>query len=196
MTNMKYILAEALTLPAVLDLPDGETADVAYAKNALIRAAREGRVLFSGISGGAAEPIPPNYFLSDAIQFDFAAHRLRFLSPEGSNLMEYRGVLVEVPETSPVPTDGRRLTRTVRTEKGKAGRKPKFDWPGFFEKVAQLIDELGVPNPALDPEWSSSSVANNMRDWCVATWGLEPSNSTFYKRLNKAVEAAVGRPSS
>jgi hypothetical protein len=63
----------------------------------------------------------------------------------------------------------------------RGGRPPKYDWITFDFELACIADLDSLPEPEDDAEWTA--LQKRMREWCVATWGDEPPDSTLRQRI-------------
>ena len=72
--------------------------------------------------------------------------------------------------------------------KDKGGRPPKYDWEAFLTEAGRYLYVEGQPG-------SKSAFVEIMAQWCLNTWGDEPSASTIKAKISPLYDAIMGEES-
>jgi hypothetical protein len=79
-----------------------------------------------------------------------------------------------------------RVQHIVETPKSRGGRKPEYDWDGFWIEIVRVADRDGLPGPEQSEGWRyQADLVRHMLEWFQNTHGKEPAKSQIEERLTK-----------
>jgi hypothetical protein len=62
--------------------------------------------------------------------------------------------------------------------RNRSGRKPEYDWEGFYVEIAVIADLDGLPD-------TQAHLTDRMRHWCSEEWDKVPSESRLKEKISR-----------
>jgi hypothetical protein len=145
-----------------------------------------------GACGGQAEAIPAVFWADARFVDDYRDAEFCFGPRWWRIFVRSSDVMALWPGAEPTPEE-----QTAAQNKGRRGRKPRYDWPMFEQEVLRLLDEEGLPATDNEEGWRcQADIERRMLDWCETNWSQAPAESLIRHHVAKAMKQFVeGRKS-